>query len=98
MFGIKEVICSFSILGGLLSILPDILSNRKQRVVLNGQFCSWEITTTGVPQRSVLGPLLFLISVNDLLGRLTSFFTLLAENTSLFSVVQDISASAKELN
>ena len=97
MFGIKEVIYSFGILGGLLSILSDILSNRKRRVVLNGQFCSWEITTTGVPQRSVLGPLLFLISLNDLLGRLTSFFTLLAENTSLFSVVQDISASAKEL-
>ena len=90
MFGIKEVIYSFGILGGLLSILPDILSNRKQRVVLNGQFCSWEIITTGVSQGNCSCPRytgLFLISADDLPDRLTSFFKLLAENTSLFSVV-----------
>ena len=82
----------------LLNILSDILSNRKRRVVLNGQFFPWEIISTGVPQGSALGPLLFLISVNDLLDRLTSFFKLLPENASLFSVVEDISASAKDLN
>ena len=85
-------------MGDLLNILSDILSNRKRRVVLNGQFFPWEIISTGVSQGSVLGPLLFLISVNDLLDRLTSFFKLLPENASLFSVVEDISASAKDLN
>ena len=71
---------SFGILDDLLNILSGILSNRKRRVALNGQFFSWEIITTGVSQgncscRRSSG--LFLISVDDLPDRLTSFFKLL---------------------
>ena len=84
--------------GELLPILSNILSNMKQRVVLNGQNSSWANVLTGVPQGSILGPLLFLIYINDLSDNLTSNAKLFSDNTSLFSVVHDVKTSAKELN
>ena len=76
----------------LLHILTDFLSNRKQRVVLNGQNSSWTNVHAGVPQ----GPLLFLIYINDLSDNLTSYVKLFADDT--FSVVHDVNTSDKELN
>ena len=84
--------------GELLNILVDFLNNRKQRVVLNGQTSNWIDVKAGVPQGSIMGPLLFLIYINDLPEGLITNAKLFADDTSLFSVVRDIAASTEELN
>ena len=73
--------------GDLLQLLSDFLSNRKQRVVLNGQNPPWTNVHARVPQGSIVGPLLFLIYINDLADDLPSNVKLFVDNTSLFSVV-----------
>ena len=84
--------------GPLFLLLSDYLSNRKQRVVLNGQTSDWADVKAGVPQGSILGPLLFLIYINDLPEGLKSNAKLFADDTSLFSVVNDVNVSYNELN
>ena len=69
-----------------------------QRVVLNGQFSSWADVNAGVTLESILWPLLFLLYVNDLTNDLLSSAKFLADDTSLFSVVFIVDASANELN
>ena len=82
----------------LLNLIIDFLDARKQRVVLNGQYSSWASVKAGVPQGSILGPLFFLIFINDLSGNLVSNPKLFADDTSLVPVVQDITLSAMNLN
>ena len=86
------------ILGNLLETLTDFLKDRKQRDVLNGQNSSWANVEAGVPQGSILGPLLFLIYINDLPDNLSTNVKLFADDAYLFSVVQDIATSSCNLN
>ena len=81
-----------------MKLLRDFLSYRKQRVVLNGQHSSWDNVNAGVPQGSILGPLLFLFYINDLSNDLSSNCKLFADDTSLFSVVNNILTSATTLS
>ena len=84
--------------GDLQHTLSDFLSNRMQRVVLNGQNMSWTIVHAGVMQGAILGPPFFLIYINDLADDLSINVILFADGTFLFSVVHDVNASARELN
>ena len=64
--------------GNFLKLLTDFLKNRKQRVTLSGQTSFWTEVNAGVPQGSLLGPLLFLIYINDLPDGLSSNLKLFA--------------------
>ena len=81
-----------------MKLLRNFLSSRKQRVVLSGQHSSWDNVTAGVPQGSILGPLLFLIYINDLSNNFSSNCKHFADDTSLFSVVNNIHTSATTLS
>ena len=67
-------------------------------MVLNDQNSYWKGIISGVPQGSVLGPLLFLIYINDVPDSLSSNCKLFADDTFLFSVVPDVPISYSELN
>ena len=84
--------------GLLLKILTDFLKSQKQRVVLNGQHSSWSDVLTSVPQGSILGPLLFLIYINDLSDGLQCNPKLFADDTSLFATMHNINKATNDLN
>ena len=84
--------------GDLLDTLTNFLKKRKQRVVLNGQYSTLTNVEAGVPQGSILGPLLFLVYINDLPENLVSNPKLFADDTSLFSVIRNKHLSAQNLN
>ena len=84
--------------GKLLKNFRRFLDNRTLRVILNGQYSSWVKVGVGVRQSSVLGPLLFLIYINDLPENLGSNPKLFDDDTSLFSLVKNVDASNIDLN
>ena len=86
------------ICGSLIKLFGNYLHNRKQRVVLNGFYYDYSIIESGVPQGSVLGPLLFLIYINDFEKKIRTNVKFFADDTMLFSIVKDPVISANTLN
>ena len=68
--------------------IKDFLSERRQRVVINGVKSQWGVVKSGVPQGSVLGPILFLIYVSDISDDVSSNVLLFADDTKLYSRVE----------
>ena len=79
-------------------ISRKLLSNRYQRVVVNGQGSSWAGVKAGAPEGSIVGPLFFLIYINDLSENLKSTVKIFADDTSIFHVVKDPNTSAEIVN
>ena len=92
--GIIFKINSIGVSDALLSLIESFLSNRFQRVLLNGQTSEWLPVKAGLPQGSILGPLFFLIYIIDLSDDVVSTVELFADDTSLFSVLHDSNVSA----
>ena len=84
--------------GNLLKLFESYLRDRQQRVVINGSFSNFLPIESGVPQGSVLGPLLFLVYINDLEKNIKSNIKFFADDTMLFSLVKDPVTSAVTLN
>ena len=80
LFKLKTI----GVTGALLQWFKSYLSNRMQRVVINGKHSGWGLIEAGVPQGSVLGPLLFLIYINDITKGIKSAIKLFADDTSLY--------------
>jgi len=70
-------------------IIGDWLRNRKQRVCIKGRWSSWISVWSGVPQGSVLGPLLFLIFINDLDEGINCKILKFADDTKIFKKVRN---------
>ena len=81
-----------------MKLLTDFLKSRKQRVVLNGEQSSRSDVLACVPQGSILGPVLFLIYINDLSDDLQCDPKLFADDTSLFATVHNIKKATNDLN
>ncbi len=85
--------------GRLLDWFIDYLSDRFQRVVINGQHSEWGQIKAGVPQGSVLGPLLFLLFINDIVSCISHCkIRLFADDTCLFIEVDNRESSAMFLS
>lgn len=79
---------TFGIHDQVLLWIKSFLSNRRQKVVINGQESGWVDVQSGVPQGSVLGPLLFLLFVNDLPNILLCNSKFFADDSSLYDEVR----------
>ena len=79
----------YGIKGKVLEWIDAFLSNRRQRVVLRNGTSSWRTVTSGVPQGSILGPLLFLIFVNDIPASVETTAKMFADDTKLYSEIKN---------
>ena len=84
--------------GPLLQWVDSYLHDRSQRVVIHGKSSAWGSIEAGVPQGSVLGPLMFLIYVNDITNIVQSEIRLFADDTTLYVKVDDPVQSSTMLN
>ena len=73
----------FGIEGTLLEFFKSYLTNRKQRVAQNGVLSEVMSLFAGVPQGSILGPILFLIFINDIVDEIESVIALFADDTNI---------------
>ena len=97
----KGLLCKLraaGISGSLLSWFISYLSERRQRVILPGTHSDWNCIYAGVQQGSILGPLLFLLYINDIVNDIGSNIRLFADDTSLFLVVENPDTAAETLN
>ena len=79
---------AYGIRGKLLDWIGSFLIGRKQRVTVNGVSSKWSQVSSGVPQGSVLEPLLFLVFINDLPEAVNSNKEIFADDTKLYREVQ----------
>ena len=89
----QRLICKLKSHGmgnSIINWIEQWLTDRRQRVVVDGEVSSWKSVLSGVPQGSVLGPILFLVYINDLEEGVTGKILKFADDTKLFRKVKEI--------
>ena len=87
------------ITGNLLEWFQSYLDNREQRVIIHGLNSRWGKIPAGISQGATLGPLLFLIYINDITENIKSNIKLFADDTSLYVIIDGDAVNAtKQLN
>ena len=84
--------------GNFFKLLQSYLSHRKQCVIIDGVKSSFQDVKAGVPQGSRLGPLLFIIYINDIVHEIDSEMLIFADDTTLLACGQDPAEIAIQLN
>jgi len=74
----------YGIVWNVHSWITDFLSGRTQRVIVDGAYSEWEDVVSGVPQGTVMGPLLFLLHINDLPSIVSSQVRLFADDCLVY--------------
>jgi ribonuclease P/MRP protein subunit RPP40 len=82
-------IAAHEVTGKIGKWIESWLIGRKQQVHFQGQGSTWYLVTSGVLQGLVLGPLLFLIFINDVNSELTSCILNFADDTKVFTTIED---------
>ena len=96
--GLIRKLKAAGITGTLLKWFKSYLDGRKQPVVIPGAKSDWSFIKAGVPQGSILGPLLFLIFINDIVTDIGANIRLFADDTSLYIIVEHPDTAALCLN
>lgn len=92
---LKTKLFSLGVSRQILQWVDDFLSDRKQAVVVNGTRSSFDDVVSGVPQGSVLGPILFLAHINDIVSSTSSNVRLFADDCVCYRVIDDASDCRK---
>ena len=89
---------NIGITGSLLLWIENYLFSRKQKVLLNGKESVILSINAGVPQGSILGPLFFLIFINDIVAEVGCSIKLFADDTSIYVIIENAQTDANNLN
>ena len=83
-----QKLCFYGLSGQIASWIQDFLTGRSQRVVVDGKFSNQAPVLSGVPQGTVLGPIAFLIYINDLSTKISSQVRLFADDCLLYTATE----------
>ena len=80
----------YGISGSILKWLKNFLNDRQQRVVIDGQKSDWQNVLSGIPQGSILGPVLFIIFVNDLPDVVGCLCKMFADDCKIYNSINSV--------